>query len=77
MGQILLAGPISKRLISFQFTPAEQIQLIKAMLTDRNEQEAARGLESGDWPKLVELLDSVRSLPASFPRHHHLTGNRF
>ena len=63
--QILSVGPISKRLASFQFTPTEQIQLIKDLLADRGEQEAARVLELGDASKLVELLDSVRLLPPS------------
>ena len=61
VNQISLAGPVSRRLVSFQFTPAEQIQLIKEMLADRDEQEAARDLVPGDASKLIELLDSVRS----------------
>jgi len=63
--QILSAVPISKRLVSFQFTPAEQIQLIKEMLADRGEQEAARALKPGDASKLIELLDLVCP-PSSF-----------
>ena len=65
MNRILSAGPISKRLVSFQFTPAKQIQLIKEMLADRGGQEAAKVLERGDASKLIELLDSV-CLPFSF-----------
>jgi len=65
VNQILSAVPISKRLVSFQFTPAEKIQLIKEMLADRGEQEAARVLKPGDASKLIELLDSVRP-PSSF-----------
>jgi len=55
VNQILLAGPISKHLVSFQFTPAKQIQLIKAMLGDRSEQEVARVLEPGDASNLLSF----------------------
>ena len=54
--------PIPKRLVSFQFNADEQIRLIKEMLADRDEQRAGNDLEPGDALKLVELLDSVRSL---------------
>jgi len=60
VNRILLAGPISKRLVYFQFTRAEQIQLIEAMLADRSEQEVAKVLGPGDASKLIELLDLVR-----------------
>ena len=52
-------GPISKRLVSSQLSPAEQIQLIKEMLADRGEQQAAKSLQPGDALRLVEFLDLV------------------
>jgi len=75
VNQILLAGPISKRLVSFQFTPADQIRLIKEVLADRSKQETAKVLEPGDASKLIELLDSVRP-PSSFSCHRCLRGSR-
>ena len=66
MNQVLSAGPISKRLATFQFAPAEEIQLIREMLANRGEQEAAKGLEPSDAANLIEFLDSVR-LPLVHP----------
>jgi len=65
MSRILLAGPIPKRLVSFQFTPTEQIQLIKEMLADRDKPGTARNLGPDDASKFIEILDSVRA--TSFP----------
>ena len=64
VNRILSAGPIPKRLVAFQFTPAEQVQLIKEMLMYKSKQEAARGLGPGDASKFIDLLDSVCPLPS-------------
>lgn len=47
-GRILLADPISKRLVSYEHTLAEQIWLIEQILGNINEQQVARGLNRGD-----------------------------
>jgi hypothetical protein len=57
---------ISKRLISSDFSPAEQVKLIKGILADKDEQQAAKGLEPGGALKFVETLDLV-CLLYSFP----------
>ena len=54
------SDPICKRLASSQIRPEEQVRLIKNMLADRGEQQAAKDLEPGDALKLVEFLDLVR-----------------
>ena len=65
MNRILSAGPIPKRLVCFQFTPAEQFQLVNEMLADRREREAGKDLEPTDASNLIEFLDSVRSTSSS------------
>jgi hypothetical protein len=59
-GGSVLTDPISRRLVSFDFSPARKIELIEKMLADRDEQQAAKGLELGEASRLVELLDLVR-----------------
>jgi hypothetical protein len=68
------ADPISKRLVSSYFSPAQQIELIREMLADRSEQQAARALEPEEASKFVEMLDLVRLF--SPPHHRCLTGSR-
>jgi hypothetical protein len=58
-------GPISKRLVSSDYNPARQIELIKEMLANRDEQQAAKGLEPEEASKFVEMLDLVRLFPSS------------
>ena len=74
-GLISLAGPISKRLISFEYTPAEQIQLIEQMLRNVDEQRVARDLDPADASTFIEFLDSVR--PPLLSSQRRFTGNRF
>ena len=54
------ADPIPKRLVSSSFDPARQIELIREMLADRGEQQAARALGPEEASKFVEMLDLVR-----------------
>ena len=56
-------GFISKRLVSSQLSPAEQIQLVEEMLADKGEQQAAKGLKPDDASRLIELLDLVCHIP--------------
>ena len=58
-GGSVLTDPISRRLVSFDFSPARKIELIEEMLADRDEQQAAKDLELGEASRLVELLDLV------------------
>jgi hypothetical protein len=69
------ADPISKRLVSSDFSPARQVELIEKMLADKHEQQAARGLETREASRLVEMLDLVR-LFLSPPHHRCLTESR-
>jgi hypothetical protein len=62
--------PISKDLISHEFSPNDRIRYIKKLLASREEQENAKLLETGDAVKFVELLDEVS---LSCPRHHPTT----
>jgi hypothetical protein len=59
------ADPISKRLVSSYFDPARQIELIKEMLANRDEQQAAKDLKPEEASKFVEVLDLVRLFPSS------------
>jgi hypothetical protein len=51
--------PISKDLVSHEFSPNDRIRHIKRLLANRAEQEDAKRLELGDAAKFVELLDEV------------------
>ena len=51
--------PISKRLVSSDFSPTQQIKLIEEMLANRDEQQAVRGLVPDEASRLVEILDLV------------------
>jgi hypothetical protein len=64
-------GSISKQLVSSDFSPVRQIELIKEMLANRDEQQAAKGLEPEEASKFVEMLDLVRLfLPSPSPVSH-------
>ena len=58
-------GPISKRLVSSDYGPARQIELIREMLANRDEQQAAKCMEPEEASKFVEILDLVRLLLSS------------
>ena len=76
-GGSMLTYPISKYLVSFDLSHAKKIELIKEMLANKNEQQAAKRLEPGEASRLVEMLDLVHLFLSSSLRHRCLTGSRF